>query len=93
MWHWALAFAWLALGSAGYVSADQGSVKPRPLTNYEAACVEPATSTSPWNIKNLYDCENRSLFIPYQLWTGADWDGAKDAPCMHTANSLFYRRL
>ena len=83
MWNWALALAWLALGSAGCVSADHESAKQRPLTIYKAACVEPATNTSPWSINNLYDCENRSLFIPYQLWTGADWDGNKDAPCRH----------
>ncbi len=56
----------------------------------QAACEYPAKSNSPWNIKNLYDCENRSLFIPYQLWTGADWDGTKDAPCMHPASSHFF---
>lgn len=45
--------------------------------------------TSPWNIKNLYDPRNDSMFIPYQLWTGMNWDGDKNAPCMHSANSLF----
>ncbi len=90
MWKWTLALAWLALGSTGCVTAGQESVSQKPMTLNNAACVYPAKSNSPWNIKNLYDCENRSLFIPYQLWTGADWDGTKDASCMHSANSHFY---
>lgn len=32
---------------------------------------------SPWHIKNLYDCNNKSFFIPYQLWSGAKYNGNK----------------
>ena len=40
-------------------------------------------------MSNLYDCKTRNLYIPYQLWTGATWDGDKTRPCMHEANSRF----
>ena len=53
------------------------------------SCETPATSDSPWNIKNLYDCTTSTLYIPYQLWTGAEWDGARGGPCMHAAESSF----
>ena len=54
------------------------------------ACSEPRKSDNKWNIQELYNCDSRELFIPYQLWTGAIWGGDKDAPCMHASNSLFY---
>ena len=44
---------------------------------------------SPWHIDNLYNKSDKSFFIPYQLWTGAKWDGDKNKPCMHKANSYF----
>ena len=46
-------------------------------------------SNSPWNITNLYNPEDDSIFIPYQLWTGMNWDGNKGASCMHKAASFF----
>jgi hypothetical protein len=55
----------------------------------EAACTQPARSDSPWNIKNLYDCATSTLYIPYQLWTGAKWDGSKTGACVHDAASSF----
>ena len=57
---------------------------------HELACTEPKKGESPWNVTNLYDCKARRLFIPYQLWTGAEWDGDKEAPCMHKADTLFH---
>ncbi len=57
---------------------------------HELASRNPKRSRSAWNIANLYDRENRTLFVPYQLWTGAEWNGDKDAPCMHKADTLFY---
>ena len=56
---------------------------------HEKACVEYPSSSSPWHIANLYDCATRALYIPYQLWTGADWNGRKDGPCMHEAQTSF----
>lgn len=54
------------------------------------ACSESRKSDNKWNIQELYNCDSRELFIPYQLWTGAIWNGDKDAPCMHASSSLFY---
>ena len=46
-------------------------------------------NTEVWGKNSLYDCTNRKLTIPYQLWTGVIWDGKKSASCMHSANSTF----
>ena len=53
------------------------------------ACSQAIRSPSPWSIANLYDCQTRTLYIPYQLWTGAEWDGSRNTSCMHRADSLF----
>lgn len=47
-------------------------------------------NNSPWNLTNLYNKEDKSFFIPYQLWTGAEWDGNKKSKCIHQADSTFY---
>ncbi len=57
---------------------------------HELACKEPKKGASPWNVAHLYECDAKRLFIPYQLWTGAEWDGDKDAPCMHEADTIFH---
>ena len=55
---------------------------------HNVACsISPYTSKDPWHISNLYNCASQELFIPYQLWTGATWNGDKNANCMHPANS------
>lgn len=56
---------------------------------HRAACTERPSGQSAWHISNLYDCTTRTLFIPYQLWTGASWDGVRDSDCMHRADSEF----
>ena len=56
---------------------------------HKLACASYPSSSSPWHVKNLYDCRTRELFVPYQLWTGAKWDGRKDGPCMHEADNTF----
>jgi len=43
---------------------------------------------SAWSYKNLYDEHSKSFYIPYQLWTGAPWDGSKTLQ-FHKANSSF----
>ena len=58
-------------------------------TLHKLACSEPKKSDSVWNIKNLYNCTSKELFVPYQLWTGVNWDGNKNASCMHPADKLF----
>lgn len=58
---------------------------------YAIACSDKANKgESPWHISQLYNCEKKELFIPYQLWTGAKWDGNKNSSCMHEANTSFY---
>lgn len=56
---------------------------------YKLACAGYPPSSSPWHVGNLYDCKTRKMFVPYQLWTGAEWDGRKDGPCMHKADTTF----
>ncbi|MFT6387786.1 MAG: hypothetical protein ACJAUP_001158 [Cellvibrionaceae bacterium] len=51
--------------------------------HHQACSIQPYASDDPWHITNLYNCGNRELFVPYQLWTGAEWNGDKQAPCMH----------
>lgn len=65
-------------------------VVTQPEALHELACSQLRSTDSPWSIGNLYDCENRSMFVPYQLWTGARWDGDKDADCMHPASTTFF---
>ncbi|MGB7402658.1 MAG: hypothetical protein WA916_08755 [Arcobacter sp.] len=45
------------------------------VTNQE--CSKPTKNSSAWHIDNLYDCKTKSFFIPYQLWSGAKFDGNK----------------
>ncbi len=56
---------------------------------HDIACEKDQTTLTPWSLAQLYDCSTRVLFIPYQLWTGAPWDGNRDAPCMHSADTRF----
>lgn len=56
---------------------------------HSAVCENSQAALTPWSLRQLYDCSTRALFIPYQLWTGAPWDGNRDAPCMHSADTLF----
>ena len=55
---------------------------------HERACAGPPDEAA-WHISNLYDCQSRTLYIPYHLWTGMPWDGRKDSPCMHKAYKVF----
>jgi hypothetical protein len=78
-----------AMSVAGTVSKGTqftGSTAPQL---HEIACSQSARSDNPWNIKNLYDCSTSTLYIPYQLWTGAKWDGSKTGACMHDASASF----
>jgi len=54
-----------------------------------AACGDGKAGESAWHISNLYNCDNDSLFVPYQLWTGVAWDGDKESACMHAADTVF----
>ena len=72
-------------GCSGVVSAQSSS------SFHERACASYPASTSPWHIANLYDCETRVLYVPYHLWTGAEWDGSHTSAdsCMHEAQTEF----
>ncbi len=56
---------------------------------HNLACNSDSRPDSAWHISNLYNCVDKTLFIPYQLWTGMDWNGDKNANCMHKADSYF----
>jgi len=40
-------------------------------------CKNKDKSNKPWHISNLYDCKTQSFFIPYELWSGAEYKGYK----------------
>lgn len=68
-----------AMGAAGTVSTGTQFTGATAARLHALACETPAASDSPWNIRNLYDCRTRTLYIPAQLRTGATWDGRRDA--------------
>lgn len=72
-------------GCSGGVSAQQES------SFHDRACASYPASSNPWHIANLYDCGTRVLYVPYHLWTGAEWDGSQAEPdfCMHAAATEF----
>ncbi len=49
----------------------------------QACSVQPPVVRDSWHISHLYDCLTKELFVPYQLWSGAQWNGDKQASCMH----------
>ncbi|MGH1487292.1 MAG: hypothetical protein ACRBCI_13850 [Cellvibrionaceae bacterium] len=51
-----------------------------------ACAIKPYVHDNPWHIANLYDCTTRELYVPYQLWSGAEWNGDKQGPCMHAVD-------
>jgi hypothetical protein len=54
---------------------------------HQQACTDQTSKVAdPWHITYLYDCLKRELFVPYQLWSGAQWHGDKQAACMHAVN-------
>ena len=73
----------LLAGCSGAVFAQQAF--------HDRACASYPASSNPWHIANLYDCGTRILYVPYHLWTGAEWDGSHDAAdsCMHAAETEF----
>ena len=84
-------FLALMIVSAVTSASDLVQVSQNDL--FDLSCsgaAETKMEKSPWHIINLYNCHKRELFIPYQLWSGAKWDGNKQSPCMHKANTKFY---
>lgn len=58
------------------------------ITNKE--CSKPTKNLSAWHIDNLYDCKTKSFFIPYQLWSGAKFDGNKETSINHQVDNTSY---
>ena len=59
------------------------------ISDLNQVCTNPSKIHSPWHQRNLYDCKSNSLFIPYQLWSGADFNGDKSSHCMHKVKHTF----
>lgn len=57
---------------------------------YDVAC-NGKTSELPWHISKLFNCNNNTFYIPYELWSGAVFDGNKKESdkCFHSANTKF----
>lgn len=53
-------------------------------------CSKKIKKTSAWHIDNLYDCSTNSFFIPYQLWSGAKFDGNKITSNNHPVDNISY---
>lgn len=64
--------------------ASQNNVQLNKLTN--KICKTNTKASSPWHISNLYNCKDKSFFIPYQLWSGAKYDGNKANSKNHQVN-------
>jgi hypothetical protein len=55
-----------------------------------AETVGSQSASNPYHFINLFDASSDSFFIPYQLWSGAKWDGVKSVEkCMHKANTTW----
>lgn len=81
----------LSLASLFLISCSQDNQKMVNFHQQVCALPDATQETSPWHIRHLYDCDTGNLFLPYQLWTGAAWNGDKDASCMHEADITNYR--
>ena len=79
----------LAIGLI-HCSDQQSTTNAQQFHN--RVCALPSHHESPWHIRNLYSCQTQSLYIPYQLFTGAFWHGDRNAACMHSANRIFNRK-
>lgn len=70
---------------------DKNSNLVSAIELHQAACSSlDDINESPWDIKSLYNCKTKTLFVPYQLWTGMKWNGDQGSSCMHEADSTFY---
>lgn len=55
-----------------------------------AEAVGGQSASNPWHFSNLYDVSSDSFFVPYQLWSGAKWDGVKSIEqCTHKAKTTW----
>ncbi len=80
---------WLVLSGSQIIEVKTHKDGDNNLHSIACSGNQP-NDASPWHISNLYNCESGELFIPYQLWTGAEWHGNKSNICMHNADTRFY---
>ena len=73
---------------SGCVASSYNSVVElnKNITHKENKCVQPDIKKSPWYVGNLYDCKTNSFFIPYQLWSGAKYNGDKKNSINHAVD-------
>lgn len=64
----------------------QNANQMQPMINKVCNNQKPITIT-PWSAYNLYDCKTNSWFIPYELWSGAEFSGDKQASKNHQVNN------
>ena len=94
------AFAFASCGD----NANQNDELPAPQSKeydpdmgisarqYNAACLDNEdVEVLPWHISNLLDCTNNTFYIPYELWSGASFDGQKRNVnnCMNDVDTTF----
>ena len=72
---------------SGCATSYTNNIELKKVTHTKSKCVQPDKTKSTWYIGNLYDCEDKSFFIPYQLWSGAKYDGNKSNSINHTVDS------
>ena len=77
------------VGGSAFAQYNRSIIKD-PEMLHQFACSDVGKRVTPWHISNLYDCESKTIYVPYHLWTGAKWDGNKNAPCMHEASTTFF---
>lgn len=88
--HFFLAFiSLIALIQASTFILNPGVHADQLINHHDQTCTNPVAINAPWHINNLYDCNSRSLFIPYQLWSGVKFNGEKKTACMHKVDNTF----
>jgi hypothetical protein len=83
----------LAVFSGCATTSYQSTNQMQPMINKVCNSPKPKEIT-PWSAYNLYDCKTKSWFIPYELWSGASFDGNKSNSINHqvdTSTEFSYR--
>lgn len=82
-WQRSLGFGLAACLLAGCGRMPVPGMAARTALNERDCEAEVPLDATSWHIQKLYDCQSRTLYIPYELWSGAVWDGRRDGQCMH----------
>jgi hypothetical protein len=80
----------LILMYSGCATSYSNISELKKVTHIKNKCVQPDDTKSAWYIGNLYDCKTNSFFIPYQLWSGAKYDGNKANSKKHQVDNISY---